>query len=66
MYVGRIVAAGITKDNHLVAMYRVSSRSFPNLLPEDNGIKSLEADILQRIAMCYGVEYLENQLKMPQ
>jgi IMP cyclohydrolase len=30
MYVGRIVAAGITKNKHLVAMYRVSSRSYPN------------------------------------
>jgi IMP cyclohydrolase len=30
MYVGRIVAAGITKNDQLVAMYRVSSRSFPD------------------------------------
>ena len=30
MYVGRIVAIGNTKENKLVAMYRVSSRSFPN------------------------------------
>ncbi len=30
MYVGRIVAVGRTKDDKLVAMYRVSSRSFPN------------------------------------
>ena len=30
MYVGRIVAVGKTKDNKLAAMYRVSSRSFPN------------------------------------
>jgi IMP cyclohydrolase len=30
MYVGRIVAIGNTKDNKLVVMYRVSSRSFPN------------------------------------
>jgi IMP cyclohydrolase len=30
MYVGRIVAVGNTRDNKLVAMYRVSSRSFPN------------------------------------
>lgn len=30
MYVGRIVAVGKTKDRRLVAMYRVSSRSFPN------------------------------------
>jgi IMP cyclohydrolase len=30
MYVGRIVSIGMTKSNKLVAMYRVSSRSFPN------------------------------------
>jgi len=30
MYVGRIVAIGRNKDGRLVAMYRVSSRSFPN------------------------------------
>jgi IMP cyclohydrolase len=30
MYVGRIVAIGKTKANRLAAMYRVSSRSFPN------------------------------------
>ena len=30
MYVGRIVAIGNTKEGKLVAMYRVSTRSFPN------------------------------------
>ena len=30
MYVGRIVAVGMTKAGQLAAMYRVSSRSFPN------------------------------------
>jgi len=30
MYIGRIVAAGMTHDGKSVAMYRVSSRSFPN------------------------------------
>ncbi len=30
MYVGRIVAIGKTKSGQLAAMYRVSSRSFPN------------------------------------
>jgi IMP cyclohydrolase len=30
MYVGRIVAVGMTKAGELAAMYRVSSRSFPN------------------------------------
>ena len=30
MYVGRIVAVGMNKTGNLAAMYRVSSRSFPN------------------------------------
>lgn len=30
MYVGRIVAIGANRDGRLAAMYRVSSRSFPN------------------------------------
>ena len=30
MYVGRIVAVGCTQDGKAAAMYRVSSRSFPN------------------------------------
>ncbi len=30
MYVGRIVAVGKSQDNKITAMYRVSSRSFPN------------------------------------
>ena len=30
MYVGRIVAVGRNRDGNLAAMYRVSSRSFPN------------------------------------
>ena len=30
MYVGRIVAIGMSKAGNLTAMYRVSSRSFPN------------------------------------
>lgn len=30
MYVGRIVSVGNTRNNKLVAMYRVSARSFPN------------------------------------
>jgi len=30
MYVGRIVAVGMTRTGDAVAMYRVSSRSFPN------------------------------------
>ena len=30
MYVGRIVSVGMTKSGKATAMYRVSSRSFPN------------------------------------
>ena len=30
MYLGRIVAIGLTKEGNTAAMYRVSSRSFPN------------------------------------
>ncbi|HIJ64658.1 MAG TPA: IMP cyclohydrolase [Candidatus Hydrogenedentes bacterium] len=30
MYIGRIVSIALTADNRLCAMYRVSSRSFPN------------------------------------
>ena len=30
MYIGRIVAVGMTKEGQSAAMYRVSSRSFPN------------------------------------
>ena len=30
MYIGRIVAIARTKDNRGAALYRVSSRSFPN------------------------------------
>ena len=30
MYVGRIVSVGMTKSGRMAAMYRVSSRSFPN------------------------------------
>lgn len=40
MYVGRIVAAGMTKGGRPCAMYRVSSRSFPNreAVVDDNRI----------------------------
>jgi IMP cyclohydrolase len=37
MYVGRIVSVGKNKDGKLVAMYRVSSRSFPNRRSKDTG-----------------------------
>ena len=30
MYIGRIVAAGMTPNGNVTAAYRVSSRSFPN------------------------------------
>ena len=36
MYLGRIVAAGMTRDGKPFAAYRVSSRSFP-FLPEPDG-----------------------------
>ena len=36
MYVGRIVAIGMTKDGRPCAMYRVSSRSFPNRKAVEN------------------------------
>ncbi len=37
MYVGRIVAVGRTRAGHNVALYRVSSRSFPNRRAVDQG-----------------------------
>lgn len=37
MYIGRIVAAGMTKDGNPVVGYRVSSRSFPNRTARLNG-----------------------------
>ena len=36
MYIGRIVAFGMTKENKVCAMYRVSSRSFPNRQAVEN------------------------------
>lgn len=39
MYIGRIVAFGMTKDNRVCAMYRVSSRSFPNRQAVENSGK---------------------------
>ena len=36
MYIGRIVAFGMTKENKVCAMYRVSSRSFPNRRAVEN------------------------------
>jgi IMP cyclohydrolase len=37
VYVGRIVAVGRTRGGRLTAMYRVSSRSFPNRMPVQIG-----------------------------
>jgi IMP cyclohydrolase len=39
MYVGRIVAIGMNKTGSVAAMYRVSSRSFPNRETRTNGSK---------------------------
>ena len=36
MYIGRIVAVGMTKAGKTSAMYRVSSRSFPNRMAVEN------------------------------
>lgn len=36
MYIGRIVAVGMTKAGKTAAMYRVSSRSFPNRMAVEN------------------------------
>ncbi|MDD3885491.1 MAG: IMP cyclohydrolase [Victivallaceae bacterium] len=42
MYLGRIVAIGMTKAGKTTAMYRVSSRSFPNReAVESNGLVSI-------------------------
>ena len=39
MYIGRIVAIGMTKAGKAAAMYRVSSRSFPNRMAVENSGK---------------------------
>ncbi|MBR7131420.1 MAG: IMP cyclohydrolase [Lentisphaeria bacterium] len=39
MYIGRIVAFGMTKNEKVCAMYRVSSRSFPNRQAVENNGK---------------------------
>ena len=36
MYIGRIVAIGMTRSGKAAAMYRVSSRSFPNRMAVEN------------------------------
>ena len=65
MYVGRIVAVGKNKEGKLTAMYRVSSRSFPNLRTQkmDNAIaivpkEGFESDIykpLHRLQLPSGI-----------
>ena len=52
MYVGRIVAIGCTRDGKLAAMYRVSSRSFPNR----------EAKILDRVVSVLPKSGFENDI----
>ncbi|UDQ99111.1 IMP cyclohydrolase [Lentisphaerota bacterium WC36G] len=60
MYVGRIVAIARTKDNKNCAMYRVSSRSFPNREARENdGVVSImpragfEADLQKSPYIAY-------------
>ena len=60
MYLGRIVSAGMTKNNRLCLMYRVSSRSFPNrVIKEIKGSLSViptpgsESDIYQNPYISY-------------
>jgi IMP cyclohydrolase len=60
MYVGRIVAVGRTKADKLAAMYRVSSRSFPNREAKITGTtisivpkKGFEADVYSNPYISY-------------
>mgnify|MGYP003572662490 CR=1 FL=1 len=60
MYIGRIVSIAQTKDNRLCAMYRVSSRSFPNrtaVVGEDKVSivpkKGHEGDVLKNPYIAY-------------
>jgi IMP cyclohydrolase len=60
MYVGRIVAIGQTTDGRLAALYRVSSRSFPNRVAQVNGTtvsivpkEGFEADIRKNPYISY-------------
>lgn len=60
MYVGRIVAIGCTQQGRLAAMYRVSSRSFPNRMAVLAGDKGSivpkpghESDVLRNPYIAY-------------
>lgn len=60
MYVGRIVAVGKTGDGRLAALYRVSSRSFPNREAQikESGVaivprKGSEGDVFQNPYIAY-------------
>ena len=64
MYVGRIVSVGCNKEGKLTAMYRVSSRSFPNRMAQktDLGVSIVpkpghEGDIFKNnyLSLCYRV-----------
>ena len=67
MYVGRIVSVGRNKDNKLVAMYRVSSRSFPNRQAKNlNGSVAIlpkegyELDVFKNVYISYNCLRLVN------
>jgi len=60
MYLGRIVSVGLTLENKMTLMYRVSSRSFPNrIIREINGALAVipasgfEKDIYQNPYISY-------------
>ena len=60
MYVGRIVAAGLTAQNKLAVMYRVSSRSYPSrtILPIGEALAvvpkpGFEADVFKSPFIAY-------------
>ncbi|MEI6896653.1 MAG: IMP cyclohydrolase [Psychromonas sp.] len=60
MYVGRIVAAGLTEKGKFCVMYRVSSRTFPNrIIKENNGAlfvmpkSGFESDIFKNPYISY-------------
>ena len=68
MYLGRIVSVGLTLDNKLAVMYRVSSRSFPNrIISEINGALAVipapgfETDIYQNPYISYNCLRVDQQ-----
>lgn len=69
MYLGRIVAAGMTKDGKPVAAYRVSSRSFPNRTAHLAGKtisiiprKGFESDLSKNPYIAYNCVRLSNKV----